>query len=54
MDDAELRRLLAPLPPQIRDVLRRAARADQWRLASVTERHSSPRWANDVRQHAKT
>jgi hypothetical protein len=30
MDDVELRSLLSELPPQVRDVLRRAARADQW------------------------
>ena len=30
MKDSELRRLFEPFPPRARDVLRRAARADQW------------------------
>jgi hypothetical protein len=41
MDDGRLRTLLSRLPPQTRDVLRRAARSDQWErdaLASRLER----------------
>jgi hypothetical protein len=30
MNDADMRRLFASFPPNARDVLRRAARADQW------------------------
>jgi hypothetical protein len=38
MDDAELRTLFADLPPQVRDVVRRAARTDQSERDELTHR----------------
>jgi hypothetical protein len=38
MDDAELRTLLADLPPMVRDVVRRAARTEQWERDGLARR----------------
>ena len=38
MNDAELRRLFAAFPSSARDVLRRAARADQWERDELAAR----------------
>jgi hypothetical protein len=38
MDDAELRSLLADLPPRVRDVVRRAAGTEQWERDQLAQR----------------